>query len=62
MIVIVTEVHMVPGSTIATADGAREDGSPITIAGDWRPMRDLADAVAEHGPIEVEVEDWQVIG
>lgn len=63
MIVIITSIRPNTGETVTVAEGVREDGSPVTFAGDWRPMRDLARAFADIGePIEVEIEDWQVIG
>lgn len=37
-------------------------GEPVTFAGDWRPMRDIACALAAGRHVEVEVEDWQVLG
>lgn len=39
-----------------------ETGEQVRFGGDWRPMRDLAEAVAEGEEPVVEVENWQVLG
>lgn len=61
MQVLVDEV-IYDGGTIAIGHGTElESGDRVTFGGDWRPMRDLADAVFDHGEILVTVEDWQVL-
>ena len=57
----VTHVNIPAGSTIGHGYGRTEDGDEVIFGGDWRPMRDLGEAL--HGssePIPVELEDWQV--
>jgi hypothetical protein len=60
------EVHRVniPAmSTIGYGWGTDvEDGSEVQFAGDHRPMRHLGEALAQASePIEVELEDWQIL-
>ena len=48
-------------STIGFGAGLDEDGRRVRFAGDWRPLRDLGEALAgADEPVEVEVGDWQV--
>lgn len=49
-------------STIGTGDGIGEDGRVVRIAGDHRPMRELAEAIRADGPQVAEIEPWQAVG
>lgn len=61
MIVTVHTVNAASGS-VWTAEGTdTETGATITFGGDWRPMRDLAEFVAEEGEIDAQIEDWQIL-
>jgi hypothetical protein len=53
-----------PYPTIGIGFGTTDDGTvQVAFAGDVRLMVALGDAVAASAePIEVEVEDWQVLG
>lgn len=60
----VTVLHVYPadGQTIWTGTGVEEKtGDHIGFAGDWRPMRDLARAVADGIEPIVELERWQIL-
>lgn len=61
MKVQVTDVTYEAGSTIAIGYGTDEDGKQVRFAGDWRPMRDIAQALNIGEYVEVEVADWQLI-
>lgn len=51
-----------PQGSVALGFGKTEDGQDVVFAGDWRPMRDLAEAIEEAGePQPAEIEGWQVI-
>jgi len=58
----VESVHYEPGSTIATAIGVDENGQRWHFAGDWRPMRDVAEALKAGEDVKVDVESWQIMG
>ena len=61
-LVNVTHVEPAPGQTVWTAEGYEEGtGRPVRFAGDWRPMRDLAEAVEAGVDPVVELEPWQII-
>lgn len=62
MQVIVSEVQY-DGGTIAIGIGTNvETDKPVRFGGDWRPMSHLAEVIEAEGPVEVEVESWQVLG
>ena len=62
MNVLVTKVESGTDSTLGYAWGTDEsNGDEVFFAGDWRPMRTLAEVVNEGSLISVEVEAWQVI-
>jgi len=50
-----------PGSTIWIGRGATEDGRRITFAGDWRPMRDIYEALDAGDIAMVELASWQIM-
>lgn len=55
-------VDMPPGSTLAFVHGTdTATGERVSIAGDWRVLRDLRDAIEADGPQLVAAERWQVI-
>ena len=50
------------GSTIRYGLGVDQEGGRVRFAGDWRPLRDLGEALTvATEPIDVEVADWQVL-
>jgi hypothetical protein len=57
----VIKVQITPGSTIATGEAVDAVGRAILFAGDWRPMLAIAEALEAGEPIEVYLEDWQII-
>jgi hypothetical protein len=59
--VLVTRVYLVPGSTVGTVVGLAPDGSEVTFAADWRPCLALTEAFAAGLPVEVYLENWQII-
>lgn len=61
MKVIVTEVTPAFGATVWQAEGITPEGKQVRFAGDWRPMRDLYEAVALRGAVEAVIEPWQVL-
>ena len=62
MIVTVDRVSIPAWSTIGYGYGYDTDGNEVSFVGDHRPLRHLGEALAEADePIEVELEDWQVI-
>jgi hypothetical protein len=65
MKVIVTSVEDYWGSTITHGAGIHvtDDGVEVVhFAGDWRPMRNIAEALHAGDQVEVELEDWQITG
>ena len=60
MIATVDSVTMIPGSTIATGEATLEDGRRCQFAGDWRPMRDIHEALQVLDVVHVDLEDWQI--
>ncbi len=59
--VTVERVEQPRGQTIAYGYGTTEDGRFIRWAGDHRPMRHIAEALAAGELVEVEIESWQII-
>ena len=58
----VERVTIPPWSTIGFGLGVDEESRRVRFASDWRPLRDLGEALVDTGePIEVEVADWQVL-
>jgi hypothetical protein len=65
MQVLVKEVFPHPGGTVWVAEGIDTiTGRTVQFAGDWRPMRDIFEAVHGEGRDDVvtEVPDWAVLG
>ena len=50
-----------PGSTIWVGRGETKEGHKIRFAGDWRPMRDIYEALDAGDVAMVELEPWQII-
>jgi hypothetical protein len=50
------------GESITIAEGIDEAGNKIRFAGDWRPLREIAEAIKQGEEPEVEVPDWAVLG
>lgn len=62
MEVLVERVAIPAGSTIGYGMGQTRDGLQVVFAGDWRPMRDLGEALARSTePIPVEVPDESIV-
>jgi hypothetical protein len=59
--VIVTQVQITPGSTVALGEGLDEGGRAVSFAGDWRPMLAIADALEAGEDVEVYLDPWQII-
>lgn len=60
--VYATHVDIPPVPTsVWTGRGTDENGRVIRFAGDWRPMRDLAQALEVEPEIPVEVPWWSVL-
>jgi hypothetical protein len=57
----VLRVTITPGSTVATGEAVDAIGRAILFAGDWRPMRTIAEALEAGEVVEVALEDWQVL-
>jgi len=51
-----------PGSTIWIGIGVTDDGRYVRFAGDWRPMRDIAEDLEAGGAVWVVPEAWQILG
>lgn len=65
MLVHVEDVSLESGSSIAIGYGTLDDGTAVRFAGDWRPMRDIKEALAaapEDDLPVAEVEDWAILG
>lgn len=63
MILDVIEVTPAPGSTVWVGVGVTPFGRTVKFAGDWRPMRDLAqDLAGREEPLQAEVESWAILG
>lgn len=62
-LVYVDYVEPQPGSTVWRAHGRTvAEGHLVTFAGDWRPMRDLLDAIQADQDVPVaEVEPWAIL-
>lgn len=50
-----------PGSTIWLGVGETRKGKRLHFAGDWRPMRDIAEAMEEGEIAMVDLEPWQIL-
>ena len=62
MTITLERIAVPADSTIGYGLGVDEDGRRVRFAGDWRPLRDLGEALADADePILVEVEPWQVL-
>ena len=62
MTITLERITIPAGSTIGYGQGIDHEGRCIRFAGDWRPLRDLGEALAgADEPIEVEVANWQVL-
>lgn len=62
MNVRVETINVPAGSTIGYGTGVDEDtGAAVTFSGDWRPMYDLAVALAEGQEPVAEVPSWAVL-
>ncbi len=59
--VTVTTIQITPGCTVALGEGLDECGRAVSFAGDWRPMRAIAEALEAGEPVEVYLDDWQVL-
>ena len=62
----VTAIHPVNGSSIWHGEGTDlVTGETVLFGGDWRPMRDIADALSnadeDSEPIVAEVPSWAVV-
>lgn len=47
--------------TIVVFEGETDDGVIVQFGVDWRPARDIAQALEEGEIIEVDVADWQIL-
>jgi len=62
MTLTLNQVSIPAGSTIGYGQGIDEEGRRVRFASDWRPLRDLGEALVEaDASILVEVEPWQVL-
>ena len=62
MTLTLNQVSIPAGSTIGCGLGVDERGCRVRFASDWRPLRDLGEALAVMAaPIEVEVADSRVL-
>jgi hypothetical protein len=59
--VTLTRIRLVTGCTVGTGVGLDPEGNEVTFAADWRPCLVLAEALVMGEPVEVYLEDWQVI-
>jgi hypothetical protein len=62
MRLIVQRIHHNPGETITIGVGTDDEGHEVRFAGDWRPMREIADAIERGEEPEAEIPDWAVLG
>jgi hypothetical protein len=46
------------GGTIATGWGLDADGDEVRFSGDWRPLRDIAEALEAGEDVQVDVPGW----
>ena len=51
-----------PGSTIWLGIGETKEGQKVRFAGDWRPMRDIYDAMEAGEVAMVNLQPWQILG
>jgi len=49
------------GGSVTLLLAHEEDGTPHTVASDWRPAQDILNALEAGEHVEVEVEDWQIL-
>lgn len=49
------------GGTIAYGYGTDEVGDAVKFAGDWRPMRDISEALDAGEFVEVDLEGWELL-
>ncbi len=62
MTIRLERVSVPAGSTIGYGLGVDERGCRVRFASDWRPLRDLGEALAGAvEPILVGIETWQII-
>jgi hypothetical protein len=62
VIVNVTAVLFVDGSTVATARGTDEEGREVLFAADRRPLFPVWEALhATLEPVACDVEPWQIL-
>jgi hypothetical protein len=64
MLLTVTKVSIPAMSTIGYGTGIDDNGNEVKFIGDHRPMRHIGEAMrwAKHDePVEVDVEDWQIV-
>lgn len=62
MSITVSVTSVVPNGSIAIAFGTNvETGKKVSFGGDWRPLRDVAEAIDNGEYVEVEVEEWQLL-
>jgi hypothetical protein len=59
--VTVNRVNIPALSTIGQGEGTTPDGRLVRFAGDHRPMRHLAEALAAGESVTVHLEPWQVL-
>jgi len=50
------------GQSIAVLEGVDEDDMVWRFGADWRCAYDIAEALEAGEDVEVEIEDWQVLG
>ena len=57
----VTSVRLTPGCTVALGEGLDVCGRVVSFAGDWPPMRQVAEALEGGKPVEVYVHEYQIL-
>lgn len=59
--VSLTNVQLMPGSTVALGEGIDERGRVVSFAGDWRPMLAIAEALEAGEEVQVYLDGWQIL-
>lgn len=61
MRVRVTNINIPAWSTVGFGKGVDENGEDVKFVGDHRAMLNIGRSLGSDEPVEVELEDWQVV-
>lgn len=61
VVVTVHKVDLPPGSTVGIGHAAEVAGREFTLAGDWRPMLQIAEALDAGHDVQVWLDGWTIL-